>query len=50
MSNEARLISSLLDQLVTEHDPAGDRDEFMGAQFDLGLAWVRFSKGRVALA
>ena len=48
MSNEA-LISERLDQLLAEHDPAGDRVEFMGAQFDLGLAWVGFPEGRGGL-
>jgi alkylation response protein AidB-like acyl-CoA dehydrogenase len=31
-----------LDALLSEHDPQGDPVEFLGAQFDLGLAWVWF--------
>ncbi|MEA2058192.1 MAG: acyl-CoA dehydrogenase, partial [Actinomycetota bacterium] len=41
---EAR-IRGLLDRLLDENDPHGDRVEFMGAQFDLGLAWVQFPVG-----
>jgi alkylation response protein AidB-like acyl-CoA dehydrogenase len=48
VSNDA-LISGRLDQLLAGHDPAGDRVEFMGAQFDLGLAWVSFPEGRGGL-
>lgn len=42
-------IDSLLDRLLAEHDPHGDRYEFMGAQFDLGLAWVHFPEGQGGL-
>lgn len=42
-------IEGLLDQLLAEHDPKGDRFEFMGAQFDLGLAWVGFDVGHGGL-
>jgi len=45
---EAR-IDGLLDQLLTANDPHGDRFEFMGAQFDLGLAWVHFPEGQGGL-
>ena len=38
-------IQDLLDRLLDENDPHGDRAEFMGAQFDLGLAWVQFPEG-----
>ena len=48
MSDEAR-IDDLLDRLLSEHDPHGDRHEFMGAQFDLGLAWVAFPEGKGGL-
>ncbi len=37
--------TSWSDRLLAEHDPGGDRHEFMGAQFDLGLAWVHFPEG-----
>jgi len=39
------LIDERLERLLAEHDPHGDRFEFMGAQFDLGLAWVWFPEG-----
>ncbi len=45
---EAR-IDELLDRLLSENDPHGDRYEFMGAQFDLGLAWVHFPEGHGGL-
>jgi alkylation response protein AidB-like acyl-CoA dehydrogenase len=44
-STDERRVAQLLDQLLTEHDPHGDRHDFMGAQFDLGLAWVHFPEG-----
>lgn len=47
-TDEAR-IHQLIDELLAEHDPAGDRYEFMGAQFDLGLAWVHFGEGQGGL-
>jgi len=46
---EHELIGRLLDQLLADHDPTADRSGFMGAQFDLGLAWVRFPEGRGGL-
>ncbi len=42
-------IGELVDRLLAEHDPHGDRFEFMGAQFDLGLAWVHFPEGHGGL-
>ena len=45
---EAR-IDELLDLLLSANDPHGDRFEFMGAQFDLGLAWVHFPEGQGGL-
>jgi alkylation response protein AidB-like acyl-CoA dehydrogenase len=44
-STDERRIDELLDRLLAEHDPHGDRHEFMGAQFDMGLAWVHFPVG-----
>jgi alkylation response protein AidB-like acyl-CoA dehydrogenase len=44
-STEAALVSERIDQLLSEHDPKGDRLEFFGAQFDLGLGWVHFPEG-----
>ncbi len=46
---EQELINGLLDQLLADHDPTGNRTEFMRAQFDLGVAWVRFPEGRGGL-
>ncbi len=46
--DEARVLE-LVDRLLTEHDPHGDRRDFMGAQFDLGLAWVHFPEGHGGL-
>ncbi|VAW09793.1 Acyl-CoA dehydrogenase, long-chain specific [hydrothermal vent metagenome] len=42
-------INELIDGLLANHDPGGDRFEFMGAQFDAGLAWVRFPVGKGGL-
>lgn len=42
-------VRELLRRLLSEHDPNGDRVGFMGAQFDLGLAWVHFPEGRGGL-
>lgn len=39
-------VDGALDQLLIEHPPAScSEQEFWGAQFDLGLAWVRFPEG-----
>jgi alkylation response protein AidB-like acyl-CoA dehydrogenase len=46
---DAELVRHRLDQLLTLHDPKGDPVEFLGAQFDLGLAWVNFPEGRGGL-
>jgi alkylation response protein AidB-like acyl-CoA dehydrogenase len=35
----------LTEELLNEHDPSGDRFEFLGAQYDLGLAWIGFDEG-----
>jgi alkylation response protein AidB-like acyl-CoA dehydrogenase len=43
---DERLVTARIDQLLAEHDPAVVSEEaFMGAQFDLGLAWVHFPVG-----
>jgi alkylation response protein AidB-like acyl-CoA dehydrogenase len=50
VTSEEDLVSSLVDQLLAEHPPAGtDAVTFLGAQFDLGLAWVHFPKGHGGL-
>jgi alkylation response protein AidB-like acyl-CoA dehydrogenase len=45
MTAEA-LVESRLDQLFADHDPMRDGlEQFLGAQFDAGLAWVHFPEG-----
>jgi len=44
-SADEQFVTTRLDQLLSEHSSAGSRDAFMGAQFDLGLAWVHFPLG-----
>jgi alkylation response protein AidB-like acyl-CoA dehydrogenase len=44
---EAR-VAEALDRLLAEHDPT-DKVAFLGAQFDLGLAWVHFPVGHGGL-
>ena len=44
--DERALVTERLEQLLAEHDPATTPDEvFLGAQYDLGLAWVDFQPG-----
>jgi alkylation response protein AidB-like acyl-CoA dehydrogenase len=39
-------VDGLIDRLIAEHDPkTTDAKDFLGAQFDLGLAWVHFPVG-----
>jgi alkylation response protein AidB-like acyl-CoA dehydrogenase len=39
-------VDRLVDQLLAAHDPAGTpKVDFLGAQYDLGLAWVHFPEG-----
>ena len=40
MTDARTRVDELLDRLLAEHDPRGDPKEFLGARFDLGLAWV----------
>jgi len=47
-SDEANVLA-LVDRLLAEHDPHGDRETFMGAQFDMGLAWVHLGVGHGGL-
>jgi len=44
---EARVVAAT-DRLLAEHDPK-DKVAFLGAQFDLGLAWVHFPEGHGGL-
>jgi alkylation response protein AidB-like acyl-CoA dehydrogenase len=44
-------VEELLDKLLAEHDPKTETaEEFLGAQFDAGLAWVHFPEGHGGLA
>jgi alkylation response protein AidB-like acyl-CoA dehydrogenase len=44
------LVDQRIDQLLAEHPPASTpAQEFWGAQFDLGLAWVQFPEGHGGL-
>src|SRR3954470_18396664 len=43
---DADRVEALLDRLIAEHPPATtDERTFLGAQYDLGLAWVHFPEG-----
>ena len=43
-------VGDLIDELLREHPPAAPPPrEFLGAQFDLGLAWVHFPEGHGGL-
>ncbi|MBG0815562.1 acyl-CoA dehydrogenase family protein [Planomonospora sp. ID82291] len=41
----AEEVESLARGFLAEHDPGGDRLEFLRARFDAGLAWVHFPAG-----
>jgi alkylation response protein AidB-like acyl-CoA dehydrogenase len=44
------LVRRRVERLLADHDPASeDPVEFLGAQFDLGLAWVHFPEGNGGL-
>ena len=45
MPDDATRVTDALERLLAEHDPAGDPEAFLGAQFDAGLAWVHFAEG-----
>jgi alkylation response protein AidB-like acyl-CoA dehydrogenase len=48
-TDEGRVLA-LLDELLAEHPPASTPPaEFLGAQFDKGLAWVHFPEGHGGL-
>ena len=45
-SSGDELVAERCDELLATHDPASTDDvEFLGRQFDLGLAWVHFPEG-----
>ena len=44
--HDATLVTGRVEQLLAEHPPESTPDqEFLGAQFDAGLAWVHFPEG-----
>ncbi len=46
VSSDAQLVEQLCDELLAQFPPATTpAREFLGAQFDKGLAWVQFDKG-----
>jgi alkylation response protein AidB-like acyl-CoA dehydrogenase len=49
MDDEAR-VNELVEELLAHHDPStASPEEFLGAQFDLGLAFVHFPEGHGGL-
>ena len=50
VAGDEKLVSERIDQLLAEHDPKTDTTTFLGAQFDLGLAWVHFPEGEGGLS
>jgi alkylation response protein AidB-like acyl-CoA dehydrogenase len=40
-----QLVADRIESLLGHNDPRGDPMEFLGAQFDMGLAWVHFPQG-----
>ncbi|NLV55275.1 MAG: acyl-CoA dehydrogenase [Acidimicrobiales bacterium] len=47
---DAERVRELATRLVAEHPPANtDPAEFLGAQFDAGLAWIHFAEGHGGL-
>ena len=50
LSAEEVQVADLADQLIAQHPPASTPAiAFLGAQFDLGLAWVHFPVGHGGL-
>ena len=50
IASDEQRVTELVDQLLAEHDPkTTPAAEFLGAQFDLGLAWVHFPEGNGGL-
>ncbi len=48
---DAIRVVATTERLLAEHDPHGvSEEEFLGAQFDAGLAWVHFPEGLGGLA
>ena len=50
MTDATTLVDERIDQLLQKADPrTSTMEEFRGAQYDLGLAWVHFPEGRGGL-
>jgi alkylation response protein AidB-like acyl-CoA dehydrogenase len=50
VDHDEQRVEALIDQLLEEHPPASTPEqEFLGHQFDLGLAWVHFPEGHGGL-
>ena len=46
VGSDEKLVNDHIDQLLAEHDPKStEARDFLGAQYDLGLAWVHFPEG-----
>src|SRR5436190_5420535 len=46
VTSDEQLVRDRLDALLRDHDPkTTNATEFLGAQFDAGLAWVHFPEG-----
>jgi alkylation response protein AidB-like acyl-CoA dehydrogenase len=46
MADDLGRVDALVDELLATHDPHTTKsEEFRGAQYDLGLAWVHFPEG-----
>ncbi|MCU1379385.1 MAG: putative acyl-CoA dehydrogenase [Acidimicrobiales bacterium] len=51
MTTDAGIIEQRVEQLLAQHPPATTKPvDFLGAQFDAGLAWVQFPEGHGGLA
>ena len=49
-STDEERVAALTEQLLTEHPPASvSARDFLGAQFDMGLAWIHFPEGHGGL-
>ena len=50
LSADEQRVSDLIDELLAQHPPADTKPvDFLGAQFDAGLAWIHFPEGHGGL-
>ncbi len=50
MQDDEAVVNDAIDRLLADHPPAGaPLVEFLGAQFDAGLAWIHFPRGKGGL-